>query len=89
MNAVPDICACAERQERASTVCAFGLAPSEALVTDEHALLVPNEATKRIALEGPVYDTRDYRKPRSSTRDVEGQIPVCRKVLKSRVPFEY
>jgi hypothetical protein len=56
MIAVHDIGACAEQQEGASAICAFGLTLSKALVTDERALLVANEATERHTLERPVRD---------------------------------
>jgi len=54
MIAVHNIGTRAEQQERASTIRAFGLALSEALVTDERALLVANETTKRHIFEGSI-----------------------------------
>jgi hypothetical protein len=86
MIAVHNICACAEQQECASTVGAFGLALSEALVTDERALLVPNEATKRHALEGPVREITVNLARRDETW--QDRFPYAKEVQKDRIPLE-
>jgi hypothetical protein len=86
MIAVYDIGACAEQQERASTICTFGLALSEALVTDERSLLVTNEATKRHALEGPVREITVNLARRDETR--QDRFPYTEKVQKGRIPLE-
>jgi hypothetical protein len=86
MIAVHDIGACAEQQERAITICAFGLALSEALVTDERALLVTNEATERHALEGPVRKITVNLAGRDETW--QDRFPYAEKVQKDRIPIE-
>ena len=54
MITVYDIGSCAEQQERASAICAFGLALGEALIADERSLLVANEASQWHTLERPI-----------------------------------
>ena len=86
MIAVHDIGARAEQQERASTICTFGLALSEALVTDERALLVTNEAPKRHALEGPIGKITVDLARRDKTRQDGFAYPE--KLQKDRIPLE-
>jgi hypothetical protein len=86
MVAVHDIGARAEQQERAGTIRAFGFALSEALVTDERALLVANETTKRHALEGPVCQISVHLARRDETR--KNRRPYAEKLQKGRIPLE-
>jgi hypothetical protein len=51
--AIHEICGHAEHQERAGTIRTFGFTLSKALVTDERALLVVYESTKRQASKRP------------------------------------
>ena len=78
MVAVYDISARAEQQERASAIRAFGFALSKALVTDERALLVANETTKRHALEGPVRQISVHLAHRDETR--QNRFPYSEKL---------
>ena len=86
MVAVHDFGTRAEQQERASTIRAFGFALSKALVTDERALLVANETTKRHALEGPVSQMSVHLACRDETR--QNRCPYTEKLQKDRIPFE-
>ena len=78
MVAVHDIGARAEQQERAGTIRAFGFALSKALVTDERALLVANETTKRHAPEGPVRQISVHLARRDETR--QNRYPYSEKL---------
>ena len=86
MVAVHDIGARAEQQERSRTVRAFGFALSEALVTDERALLVANETTKRHALEGPVRQMSVHLACRDEAR--QNRFPYAEELQKDRIPLE-
>jgi hypothetical protein len=86
MVAVYDIDAGAEQQECAGTIRAFGFALSKALVTDECALLVSNETTKRNALEGPVRQISVHLARRDETR--QNRYPYAEKLQKDRIPLQ-
>src|SRR6266849_7715203 len=86
MVAVHDSGARATQQERAGTIRAFGFALSKALVTDERALLVANEATKWHALEGPVRQISVHLARRDETR--QNRFPYAEKLQKDRIPLE-
>ena len=86
MVAVYDIGSRAEQQECASTIRAFGFALSKALVTDERALLVANETTKRHALERPVRQISVHLARRDETR--QNRYPYTEKLQKGRIPLE-
>ena len=86
MVAVHDIGASAEQQERAGTVRALCFALTKALVTDERALLVADETTKRYALEGPVRQISVHLARRDETG--KNRLPYAEKLQKGRVPLE-
>ena len=86
MVAVHDIGTRAEQQERASTIRAFGFALSKTLITDERALLVANETTKRHALEGPINQISVHLTRRDETR--QDRCPYVEKLQKDRIPLE-
>jgi hypothetical protein len=86
MIAVHDIGACAEQQERAGTVCAFGLALSETFITNERALLVANEATERHTLERAIREiTINFARRDKTWQD---RFPNAEKAQKDRIPLE-
>jgi hypothetical protein len=84
--AVHDVGARAEQQERATAMRAFGFALSKALVTDERALLVANETTKRHALERPLRQISAHLARRDETR--QNRCPYAEKLQKDRIPLE-
>jgi hypothetical protein len=88
MVAVHNVGARAEQQERAGGIRAFGFALSKALVTDERALLVANETTKRHALERPLRQISAHLARRDETR--QNRCPYAEKLQKDvdRIPLE-
>ena len=76
----------AEQQERAGTVGAFGLALSETFVTNERALLVANEATKRHAFERAIREVTINLARRDKTW--QDRFPYAEKVQKDRILLE-